>query len=197
MRVLNAIDPATAADIRAAISGKPRLREAKPKKTQPIKCYVGQFHRFDPAKNTHTVQLALAFHASAYNTNRTPYWQKQQWVKEARSLVWQTLGAYMSGFDATRVRHIEFVRMAVNKLDDDNLVAAFKAVRDATCSYLVHGRDCWNHVKTIGQADDKLAKAGVTWTYRQQKCESNPRLYGVRIVMHCAPLSTPQPEPSS
>jgi hypothetical protein len=93
--------------------------------------------------------------------------------------------------ERARVRQIEFVRLAINKLDErDNLPAAFKAITDATCSYLVHGSECRAHIKTIGRADDILDKRGLTWSYRQQKCESNPRLYGVRIILHVSPLDS-------
>lgn len=189
----NAInDPQMAADIRAAISGKPRLKEAKPKRAEPVKCYVSQFHKFDPAKNAHTIQLPIAFRTAEYNADHTPMALKSRWVAEKREAVWLAMSAYLKGFDRARVRNIEFVRIGTRRLDDDNVVAAFKAVRDATCSYLVWGADAPNHVRAIGSADDKLWQAGIRWAYRQEKCASNPRLYGLKIILHCAPPSTTQ-----
>lgn len=233
-RIINAIDQATAERIRAAISGKPMLKEAKPKRSQPVKCYVSQFHRFDPAKSAHTVQLPIAFRTAEYNADHTPFALKARWAKEKKVAVWIALHAYFPKMRAgsvtfnrikphelkscepsyvkfipddesavrsfcasaramrerSRVRHIEFVRIGQRKLDDDNIIAAFKAVRDATCSFLVRGSDAANHQLGIGHADDKLKKRGVTWSYRQQKCEANPRLYGIRLILHCAPLTT-------
>lgn len=234
MRILNTISARDAQAIRDRIAGKPLPPAvAKPKRSQPVKCYVSQFHKFDPAKNAHTVQLPLAFNREAYNAMRTPWYLREKWVKETREMVWLALHAYFprmrgkyvrfarvtprrveyvraarqthretAAIDAlqafvdapkerARVRSMEFVRIAINKLDErDNLPAAFKATVDATASFLVWGGAAPAHVKTIGTADDKLEQRGVTWTYRQQKCESNPRLYGIRIILHCAPRTT-------
>lgn len=194
MRVINALDPETAARVRAAISGKPQLKEAKPKRREPVKCFVGQFHKFDPVKSTHTLQLPIAFRTAEYNAGRTPPALRARWVKEKRELVWSAMRAYMPTFArcipegiSLRVTHIEFVRIGLKALDDDNLVAAFKAVRDALCSFLVWGGECDDNIRQIGRADDILKQRGTTWSYRQQKCESNPRLYGLQLVMHCAP----------
>lgn len=189
-RVINAIDPATAQRIRDAIAGRPQLREAKPKKIGKIKCYVSQFHSYDPRNESHTLQLPIAFDRAMYNAGRVPFYLRERYVSQMREAVWLACAAYLKDFDRARVRRIEFVRVAVNKLDDDNIVSAFKAIRDALCAWLVWGNDAQSHIKTIGTADDKLWKDGVRWTYRQQKCESNPRLYGIRIVLHCAPPSS-------
>lgn len=191
-RVINAIDADTAARIRAHISGKPSPQAvAKPKKTQPVKCYVSQFHKFDPAKNAHTIQLPIAFNRANYNANRLPWYMKEKAVKGMREAVWLALGAYVPNLRGEHVRAMEFVRIAINKMDaKDNLPAAFKAIVDATCSRLVWGDEAPAHVRAIGYADDKLEQRGVVWTYRQHQCESNPRLYGIRIVLHCAPNTT-------
>jgi hypothetical protein len=192
MRVLNRIDAATAQRIRDAIAGKPQLRAAKPKKGEPVKCYVSQFHRFDPAKNTHTIQLPIAFRTAEYNADHTPFYMKAKWAKEKKLAVWLALDAYMPAMrvdaeERARVTHIEFVRIGLKKLDDDNVRAAFKAIRDAACAFLVWGSEASSHQLAIGHADDRLAQRGVRWTYRQQQCASNPRLYGIQIVLHCAP----------
>lgn len=191
-RVLNSIDPATAERIRDAISGKPRLKTAKPKRAEPVKCYVSQFHKFDPAKNAHTIQLPIAFRTAEYNAGRTPPALRARWVKEKREMVWLALHSYLplwatKAEERERLRHIEFVRIGMRKLDDDNVVAAFKAVRDATCSFAAWGGGCFEAVRSIGQADDQLSKRGTTWAYRQIQCESNPRAFGIRIILHCAP----------
>jgi hypothetical protein len=108
-------------------------------------------------------------------------------VKQMREAVWVACAAYLQSFDPARIVRIEFVRIANNKLDSDNLSAAFKAIRDALCAFLVWGNAASDHIRAIGSADDKLEQRGVSWSYRQQKCESNPRLYGIRIVLHCKP----------
>lgn len=187
-RIINAIDAQTAQRIRDAIAGKPQLREAKPKKAEPVKCYVSQFHKYDPAKDTITLQLPIAFRTAEYNADHTAFYLKAKWAKEKRELVWSACAMHLHNFDRERLAHIEFVRLALGKLDDDNLVAAFKAIRDALCSHIVWGSEAPAHLKSIGKADDYLAREdGVTWSYRQQKCESNPRLYGVRLILHLKP----------
>lgn len=195
MRVINAIDPATAQRIRDRIAGKPlRVEPAKPKRAQPVKCLVHTSYRLDAERGMHTLQLPIAFNRAEYNAGRTPQHMRARWVKEKREMVWFAMHAFMPTFArcipegiSLRVAHIEFVRLGLLKLDDDNLVAAFKAVRDALCSFLVWGDQCDENIRQIGRADDILKQRGVTWTYRQQKCEANPRLYGVRLILHCAP----------
>lgn len=187
-RVLNQLDPDTAARVRAAISGKPMLREPKAKRAQPVKCYVTQLHRVYTETSTHVIQLPIAFNCANYNTSRAPWYLKERAVKSMRETVWLALAAYVPSLRGEDVRSMEFVRLAINKMDErDNLPAAFKAIVDATCSRLAWGDDAPSRVKTIGRADDILEKRGLTWRYRQQKCESNPRLYGIQIILHCAP----------
>lgn len=234
-RLINAIDADTAKRIRDAIAGKPQLREAKPKKAEPVKCYVSQFHKFDPRTNAHTVQLPIAFRTAEYNAGRTPDGLRARWVKEKREAVWLAMSAYFPNMRAgnvslkrikkadleycapsyvrflpddevavkrfcerarsmrerSRVRHMEFVRIGSKAMDrKDNLRAAFKAIVDAICSFLRWGIDAREHIRAIGFADDYLEKRGMTWDYHQQKCPSNPRLYGIQIKLHCAPRTS-------
>lgn len=191
--VKNALPPETAALIRARIAGKPLPPAiAKAKRSQPVKSFASQFHKFDPTTNTHVIQLPIAFRSAEYNAGHTPQYLRAKWATEKRLAVWCAMSVYLKGFDPKRVRRIEFVRVGLKRLDDDNVVGAFKAVRDATCSWLVWGDEAPLHLKTIGTADDKLWKDGVRWTYRQQQCEVNPRLYAIQIILHCAPRSPEQ-----
>lgn len=190
-RVLNQLDPDTAARVRAAISGKPVLKEAKPKRSQPVKCYVPQLHRVYTETSTHVIQLPIAFRGEEYNAKRTPWYLREKWVKEKREAVWLAMQAYLPRFDVDQLRSMEFVRIGLKKMDGkDNLRAAFKPIVDATCSRVRWGDACWENIKVIGSADDWMEQRGIEWTYRQQKCESNPRLYGIQIILHCAPAST-------
>lgn len=205
-RVLNALAPETAALIRAHIAGKPMPKAiAKaPKRTALPKCFVSQYHKFDPRDGSHTLQLPIAFRTAEYNAGRTPPALRAKWVKEKRELVWLVMQKHMPTFArcipegiSLRVTHIEFIRLGLRSLDDDNLVAAFKSIRDAACSFLVWGSECGENIRQIGRADDILKQRGVSWSYRQQKCSSNPRLYGVQIKLHCAPREERQSEPST
>jgi hypothetical protein len=194
VKVLNAIPRENAADYRRVLTGQPLKRI---KRKEPVKAYVSQFHKFDPRNSTHTLQLPIAFRTAEYNAGRTHPALRARWVKEKRELVWRVMHAHMPTFArcipegiSLRVTHIEFVRIGMRKLDDDNLVAAFKAVRDALCSFLVWGHECDENIRQIGRADDILKQRGVSWSYKQQKCERNPRAYGVKLVLHCAPRSS-------
>jgi hypothetical protein len=201
-RVLNAIDPATAADIRAAISGKPNLKVAKPKRVEGVKATVSQFHKFDPRTDTHTVQLAIVFRTAEYNTSRTPQWLKEKWVKEKREHVWTALFNYLPRWcndpsERERVYAMEFLRYGRGKLDArDNLRSAFKPVVDATCAFLVWGSALPADKRAIGTADRKIEEQrGVEWNYRQMQCPANPRAYGIQIILHCRPRAdVPSPD---
>jgi hypothetical protein len=62
---------------------------------------------------------------------------------------------------------IKLVRQAPRRLDDDNLVAAFKTIRDAVADLIIPGL-------APGRADDK---EGLQFSYEQEKSKK----YGVRI----------------
>jgi hypothetical protein len=205
-RVLNQLDADTAARVRAAIAGKPQLREAKPKKAKPVKCLVSEFHKFDPRNDSHTIQLAIHFESYTYNAEShdiyigrdgKPRSKRADAAKKKKKKVGNALARYLPRWlddeaERARLKHIEFVRIGMRKLDDDNVWIAFKAIRDRTCSFAAWGRksDEDHYKRIIGQADDILEKRGVTWRYRQIQCPSNPRAYGIQIILHCAPSST-------
>lgn len=205
-RVINALDPDTAARVRAAISGKPVLKEAKAKRAEPVKCLVSEFHKFDPRANAHTIQLAIHFQSFEYNAEShdmyigrdgSPRSKRADAAKKKKKTVGKALARYLPRWlddeeERARLVHIEFVRIGMRKLDDDNVWIAFKAIRDRTCSFAAWGRKSEedHYQRIIGQADDILQKRGVTWRYRQIQSPSNPRAYGIQIILHCAPAST-------
>jgi len=63
--------------------------------------------------------------------------------------------------------HVILTRLASRDLDDDNLVSAFKTVRDAIADYIRPGL-------APGRADDHK---GITWVYKQERAKTR----GVRI----------------
>lgn len=67
--------------------------------------------------------------------------------------------------------HIHLVRIAPRSLDDDNLLSAFKLIRDTIASSIRPGL-------APGRADET---SEITWTYAQEKGE--PKQYAVRIVI--------------
>lgn len=69
-------------------------------------------------------------------------------------------------------RKIVFVRLAPRKLDTDNLVASFKAIRDQVCCWL-QGQN-----STAARADDGM-RSGYEFSYHQQ----SQRLSGVRVEL--------------
>jgi hypothetical protein len=65
--------------------------------------------------------------------------------------------------------HVTFYRHSPRFIDDDNLVSAFKHVKDYFCDYLLPGL-------APGRADGKL---GITWSYMQ--CKSKKKGIGIRV----------------
>jgi hypothetical protein len=205
-RVLNALDAATAADIRAAISGRPNLKAAKaaPSPKQP-KCMCSQFHKFDPPTNRHTVQLPIYLGQEQIKEFVPPYGMSGDRVTKvlrAKRYAYQKLRNGV-GVDIERyfpngietLTAIQYVRFSMyaggpKEMDDDNVSAVFKPVRDALCSVAYYGSAWRQHIDTIGNADGYLKQRGVTWLYRQAKCAGNPRLHGIQLILHCAPNTT-------
>lgn len=204
MRILNSIAPETAALIRARIAGKPMPKAiAKAPKRKTIKSLVSQFHAYDPRRDAHTIQLPIHFESYEYNSawhdvyidkNGNPRSKRADAADKKKKMVGNALAQYLPRWlddesERARLKHIEFVRIGMKRMDDDNIWIAFKAIRDRTCSFALAGRESFakSYERKIGQADDILQKRGLTWTYRQMQCESNPRLYGIRLILHCAP----------
>lgn len=70
-------------------------------------------------------------------------------------------------------RRLRFVRLAPRRLDDDNLAAVFKPIRDQVC--------CWlKGDNTPSARADDGKRSGYTFEYGQQQQKS----YGVRIEVY-------------
>lgn len=76
---------------------------------------------------------------------------------------------YTEGVDMKPPVSVTLTRMAPRLLDDDNLVTAFKSIRDRVASLLVPG-------KRPGRADNH---PGIKWHYSQEKNKQ----YQVRITI--------------
>lgn len=76
---------------------------------------------------------------------------------------------YTEGIDLTPPVDVTLTRLAPRALDSDNLVTAFKAVRDRVASLLVPG-------KRPGRADNH---PGIHWHYSQEKNKQ----YQVKITI--------------
>lgn len=76
---------------------------------------------------------------------------------------------YTEGVDLNPPVIITLTRMAPRTLDSDNLVTAFKSIRDRVASLLVPG-------KRPGRADNH---PGIKWEYSQEKNKQ----YQVRIII--------------
>jgi len=196
-RIINEIPRENAADYRRVLN-----RQALPK-LKKERCMVETtvFHQGDK----HIVQIGRFLepqkrimpppHWSAMRVKKLVDNQNRKY-KHTREQITRDLQRMMSrGING--LTHVEYVRLTPrvggkNEMDDDNLWSCFKPVRDALCAYALWGDECVIHLRDIGNADGQLKRMGVTWTYRQQKCESNPRLYGFQLILHCAPRSTEQ-----
>jgi hypothetical protein len=207
-RMLNAIPRENAADYRRALAGKP-LKALK--RSKGPKCLVEPYFSYNPRTGVYLIQLPE-------HLEQPREFVPPKWMSDAR--VRNVLQARRSAYEALRGRvaneverympqgviglqHIEYVRLsnrALNiktEMDDDNLWACFKPVRDAVCAYARWHHEWRAHVKhTFGQADGYLKQQGVKWTYRQAKCASNKRAHGIQIRLHCSPRAA-EPSPDS
>lgn len=214
MRILNAIAPETAALIRAHIAGKPvpKAIAKAPKKPPGPKAMVTQLHRYLPNRNAeyvldgfgcHVIQLPIyltqpkRFVPPNGMTSRQIKWRLMREAEEyaeLRQSIVRNIQRYLPN-GIVGLNAIEYVRLSIygggpKEMDDDNLVACFKIVRDAVCAYARWGADWELHLDALGHADGFLKQQGVKWVYRQTKCEANPRAHGIQIWLHCAPRTT-------
>jgi hypothetical protein len=192
----NAItDPDLAADIRAAISGKPRLKAAKaPKKRKGPKLLLSEFSA--SKGDVLIAQRAIAFDPAMWHHTDLPQWRRNQLIAAERD---GTIGFLLQHFASwandpearARVRHIDFVRIGGRGLaKHDNLRTAFKYVVDGTCGVVLWGFEVLKRQRhEIGQADDKLEERGVGWSYLQEKSRAQPRGFAIQIRLHCKPSS--------
>lgn len=205
-RVLNALDAETAARVRAHIAGKPvPLAVAKPKQERKPKCMCSQFKKYNPTNGSHIVQLPVYLdqtqikefvpppNMSGEQVKRVLFGRRRDYVKRRDGVAADIERYFPNGLP--NLRAIEYVRFSVyaggpKEMDDDNVGAVFKPVRDALCSVAYHGSAWRQHIDTIGNADGYLKQRGVTWVYRQAKCAGNPRLHGIQLILHCAAAST-------
>lgn len=200
-RMLNAIAPETAALIRAEMSGKPTPKPIAPApKRKRVKCLCSQYKKYDPAKDRYIVQLARFIEQP-----KRVQLRKGMDMAAVQRLVGQINREYAVARDSTAealelyfpkgmpaLGVVEFVRFSsraggTKQMDGDNLETAFKPIRDGLARYARDGRAWRQHKGTLGQADGWLEQRGSSWVYRQEKCPGNPRLFGIQIILHCAP----------
>lgn len=91
---------------------------------------------------------------------------REHWAQRARRAKWQRRDAYMATPRHTLPCTVTLTRIAPRTLDDDNLRAALKAVRDGVADRL-----------GVGDRDPR-----VVWEYGQEKAD-RPRHYAVHIAM--------------
>lgn len=198
MRVINSIDAETAADIRAAISGKPRLKAAKaPKVRKGPKLLLSEYSAVKHNGTVLVVQRAIAFDPAMWHHTDLPRWRKNQLIEAERD---GTINYLLHSFpkwaadpvERARVRHIDFVRIGGRGLaKHDNLRTAFKYVVDGTCGVVLWGFEVTQRTRNeIGQADDRLEERGLGWSYLQEKSQANPRGFAIQIRLHLEPRTT-------
>lgn len=206
-RVINALDPDTAARVRAAIGGKPVLREPKAAKPYKPKAMCSQYYveTVRELGTRHVVQLPVYLDQaqikavvpppgmSAEKVKRMVHARRRAYVLLRNGVANDIEHYFPNGVEGLHA--IEYVRFSMyaggpKEMDDDNVVAVMKPVRDALCSVAYHGAAWRQHIDTIGNADGYLKRRGVTWLYRQAKCPGFPRLHGIQLILHCVPSST-------
>ena len=202
--IINRMSQETAALFRAQLHGKPAPKLKSAKRVGP-KVMCQEYFSHNPQTLVALLQL--------------PVYVDQQQIREfvpparlsgeqIRNVLRARRKGYVDRRDVTaaklehyfphgilELRMIEFVRFSMyaggpKEMDDDNLSAVFKPIRDALCAYAWHGREWRKHIDQIGNADGYLKQIGVTWLYKQKKCASNPRAHGIQLRLHCAPHTT-------
>ena len=198
----NAItDAELAADIRAAISGKPRLKQPKaPKARSGPKLLLSEYAAWKHQGLVMVAQRAIAFDSAMWHHTDLPQWKKNKLIAAERD---GTIGFLLQHYESwakdpeqrARVRHIDFVRIGGKKLaKHDNVRTAFKYVVDGTCGVIEWGFEVLKRTRhEIGLADDRLEERGVTWNYLQEKSLAQPRGYAIQIRIHLSPRAA---EPS-
>jgi len=114
--------------------------------------------------------------------NSSEHWSK----KSKRHRQQQFLIRCLFRHDATPITlpcTVKMTRMGIRDLDDDNLVSAFKWIRDEISEYLLPEYESYyiakdKSIKKVrGRADSDTR---IKWEYAQEKSKS----YGVRIEIH-------------
>lgn len=173
MRVLNRIDAATAADIRAAISGKPNLKVAKPPRGPRREAW-----RYDPliepaVEHFPDGRLGLWLPVRL----RTPQeaglkgsWRAQhKWNKHVAAIVVPFFMTHLRKLKPHAIEEVWFVQAAPKNLFDggDNLGGACKHIRDCFCRY-------------IGRDDASWKKGAIRWRYMW----TTTAAYGCLMLIH-------------
>lgn len=103
---------------------------------------------------------------------------KEHWSKKyKRSMVQKKMIATAASLTLDKIKLpccITLTRIAPRKLDEDNLVNAFKSIKDYVADMIIPG-------KAPGRAD---GDPRLNWFYAQEKGE--PKTYGVKIVIKLA-----------
>jgi hypothetical protein len=112
-------------------------------------------------------------------------------VESQVNATWIGLNTGFNTLERSLIEHIELVRISPGALDEhDNLPSAFKAIMDATCSWIVEGERVFAadfDRRSIGKYDDKLLRSKknpggrVTCGRDQMRHESRPCAYGIQI----------------
>lgn len=103
--------------------------------------------------------------------NQREHWaiKRARHFKQRKAFYFQT---HLLMRKATLPCHIRLTRLAPRQLDSDNLVSAFKAIRDTIADMIRPGL-------APGQADNTTE---ITWDYKQEK--SPPKSYKIRVEIY-------------
>lgn len=173
-RVLNSIDAATAQRIRDAISGKPQLREAMPRRT-PRTLSGGWRHdpviapaveRFPDGRLGLWLPVRLRTPQEAALKGR---WREgHKWNKHVASIVGPYLEQRVPGLKPNAIEEVWCVQVAPHHFfDGDNLGTACKHIRDLLCRH-------------IGRDDASWKKGAIRWRYMWTKHAA----YGCLMLIH-------------
>ena len=188
MALLTRANPLEALKLRALISGesKPTKPKAPKRKGKPAGVLVEQLCWVDGVTQAVMVQLPIRLDRDQYNAGWVPHWTKTKTAQGQINTVLLALRTQLrtlSGdrYARERFRSIVLVRISPARLGDDNLIAAFKHVRDGVCAWLKCGDDDFDR-RTIGRFDDDVNQpGGIACYYAQTTCQRDKRAHGIQI----------------
>lgn len=186
--LLTRCNPLEAEKLRKLIAGEREPAKGKPKAPKRTSKravqLVEKVLRFDEAGDTLILQLPLYLGREMYNTGGAPGWLKSKTARKHIDLTLEALRDKLPTYSRDAecragIRGVTFVRLSPSTLDDDNVPAAFKHVRDATFAWLVHGDNDFNR-KAIGHYDATVKQGKHTCQYEQSKHDA----HGIQIRLH-------------
>jgi hypothetical protein len=185
MALLTQASPAQIAAFHHVTGADVKLRKPKPE-PQFVQQYARSFDGGD-----FELQLPMIIHAQhGYAKSRNRHYAGQV-AAQHKERVLLALRSLCRDVDRTRIGAVTLTRVSIGRMDDDNLRAAFKNVKDAVAAWIVNGETEFERAN-IGRFDGQLDKqtGAFQWHYAQSTNDENVKRHprkkpqGIRIRLH-------------